>query len=204
MLRFIRKTLFAFGCALFGVLVSLVSDAPKSNPDGLWRGVEDLGSKAHPLLGAFLASAGEGLFTAIHWAVGHPVAVGIIAAIVFVPAFIAFVASLIPRRIVKDPQRLYTADQRRAGSDRSGGRCEMEGIFFTRCRRPGEHGDHWFPHSKGGATSMNNFVWACARCNTSKGARIPTFWETTRLEWRRRRYFDPSIPARPSGRVPVG
>jgi 5-methylcytosine-specific restriction endonuclease McrA len=41
------------------------------------------------------------------------------------------------------------------------------------CSRPAEHGDHFYPWSEGGSTSLQNFVAACARCNRTKGARIP-------------------------------
>jgi hypothetical protein len=200
-LHAIRKTLFALACCMFGALVAAFTDPPKASPRGLWRGLDDLASGIHPAVGAFLGAAGEGLFTAGFWAAAHPVPVAAVFAIVAVPALIASLIRMLPRAIAKDPVRLYTSDQRRVGGDRAEGRCEMEGVFFTRCRRPGEHGDHWFPHSKGGSTSMTNFVWACARCNTSKGARVPTFWETTRLEWRRRRYFPTHEHARPYGKV---
>lgn len=89
----------------------------------------------------------------------------------------------------KDPSRLFSANQRKEGFDRAGGRCELEGRFFSRCRRPAHHGDHWFPWSRGGATSMTNFVAACVKCNLAKGAKVPGAWETMRMESRRRKYF---------------
>lgn len=36
---------------------------------------------------------------------------------------------------------------------------------------------------------MANFVAACARHNTSKGAKVPTLGQTVRMEARRRKYF---------------
>ncbi|WP_311380358.1 HNH endonuclease [Arthrobacter sp. ISL-72] len=42
--------------------------------------------------------------------------------------------------------------------------------------------------SKGGSTSLQNFVAACSRCNRSKGAHIPSPARQERLERRRRRY----------------
>ena len=65
----------------------------------------------------------------------------------------------------------------------------MEGLFFSRCNGAAAHGDHWFPWSKGGPTSMENFVAACVTCNTRKGAKVPTYWQTQRLVYRRRKYF---------------
>ncbi|HEX9087849.1 MAG TPA: HNH endonuclease [Arthrobacter sp.] len=93
------------------------------------------------------------------------------------------------RKAPTDPSRLFSANQRAEGFSRAGGRCELEGWGFTRCRRPASHGDHHFPWSKGGSTSMANFVAACAKCNTSKGAKVPGFFVTLRMQTRRRRYF---------------
>lgn len=36
--------------------------------------------------------------------------------------------------------------------------------------------DHVIPHSQGGASTPDNLVAACRRCNTSKGARTLTAW----------------------------
>lgn len=92
----------------------------------------------------------------------------------------------------KDPTRLFSASQRREGFDRAGGQCEL-GTFFRRCRRPALHGDHWYPWSKGGSTSMANFVAACRKCNLSKGSKVPGSWETMLLESRRRKYFPAGV-----------
>ncbi|WP_254678877.1 HNH endonuclease signature motif containing protein [Arthrobacter sp. 24S4-2] len=63
---------------------------------------------------------------------------------------------------------------------------KLEGGFRRRCSRPAEHGDHFHPWSKGGSTSLQNFVAACSRCNRTKGARIPSPGQQERLERRRR------------------
>lgn len=88
----------------------------------------------------------------------------------------------------RDPERRFTRQQRRDGMARAGGRCELESGFGRRCNRPAEHGDHFYPWSKGGSTSLQNFVAACARCNRAKRARIPSPWQRQRLERRRRGY----------------
>jgi hypothetical protein len=88
-----------------------------------------------------------------------------------------------------DSQRLYTKAEKHHGFARAGNRCEMDGFLFFRCSRKAEHGDHHYPHSRGGATSMKNFVAACAKCNMSKGAKIPGYFATKRIEGRRRGYF---------------
>ncbi|MEZ2392168.1 HNH endonuclease [bacterium RCC_150] len=101
------------------------------------------------------------------------------------------IAVLIRSRDVRrrDPLRRFTRQQRREGLERAAGRCEMEGIFHRRCSRQAEHGDHFYPWSKGGATSLQNFVAACAPCNRVKSAKIPTPGQQRRLEQRRLEYF---------------
>lgn len=100
------------------------------------------------------------------------------------------------RAAPKDPTRMFTANQRNEGFARAGGRCEFESFAFVRCHKSAHHGDHHFPWSKGGATSMANFTAACVRCNTSKGAKLPGFFSTMRLEARRRKYFPAGIPVK--------
>ncbi|MFJ4267995.1 HNH endonuclease [Paenarthrobacter nicotinovorans] len=80
---------------------------------------------------------------------------------------------------------------------RAGGLCELETSYGRRCTRTAEHGDHFYPWSKGGATSLHNFVAACAHCNRRKSARIPSPGMLTRLERRRSTYIgaDAAVPA---------
>ncbi|MET4144041.1 HNH endonuclease [Arthrobacter sp. UYCo732] len=108
---------------------------------------------------------------------------------------LAYVGRTIARNrpLPTDPSRLFSAIQKNEGFGRAGGRCEMDGVFFMRCKAKAHHGDHHYPWSKGGSTSMANFVAACARHNTSKGAKIPTAWATMRMEARRRKYFPQGV-----------
>lgn len=94
----------------------------------------------------------------------------------------AVITSLDVRR--RDPVRRFTRQQRREGMARADGRCEF-GVGSRRCSRPAEHGDHFYPWSKGGSTTLQNFVAACSRCNRSKGARIPSPSVQRRIERRR-------------------
>ncbi|WP_354513017.1 HNH endonuclease signature motif containing protein [Paenarthrobacter sp. 4246] len=71
---------------------------------------------------------------------------------------------------------------------RAKGRCELESRYGKRCTQAAEHGDHFYPWSRGGATSLRNFVAACSQCNRRKGARIPSPGLLTRLERRRASY----------------
>lgn len=140
------------------------------------------------------------------WAQHYHLYALVVTMVLVLPWLLGQAARLVPRRVLTDPQRLFSATQRRAAAERAGGRCEMDGLLiWTRCGRPGSHGDHWMPWSRGGATTMDNHVWACAPCNLAKGARVPTFWETARIERRRRRYFSPGGDTRPGARfgVPV-
>jgi 5-methylcytosine-specific restriction endonuclease McrA len=98
----------------------------------------------------------------------------------------------------RDPVRRFSREQRREGIARAGAQCEMEAGLGRRCSRPAEHGDHFFPWSKGGSTTLQNFVAACARCNRAKGARIPSPSQQARMERRRREYVAPA------GSVSVG
>ena len=103
----------------------------------------------------------------------------------------------------RDPVRRFTRQQRREGMARAGGQCEMESGFGRRCGRPAEHGDHFYPWSKGGSTSLQNFVAACARCNRAKRAKIPSPAQQQRLERRRRDYVPPSSSVSVGERQPL-
>lgn len=124
----------------------------------------------------------------------HPKVIAAIFVFVLVVVALRLAANAAAANAPKDPQRLFTKEQRMAARERAGGQCEFEGPFFRRCTRTGEHGDHYFPHTKGGATNQANHVWACAKCNLSKGAKVPTLWHKIRLERRRRKYFPDSMP----------
>jgi 5-methylcytosine-specific restriction endonuclease McrA len=101
-----------------------------------------------------------------------------------------------------DPKRIFSLSERTSGFLRAGNQCEHFNIFGRRCTNAPTHGDHHFPHSKGGATSMSNFVALCARHNLTKGSKIPSVFATRRLERRRRGYFPPGTPVEIIGRQP--
>ncbi|MHB8318126.1 MAG: HNH endonuclease [Acidimicrobiales bacterium] len=105
------------------------------------------------------------------------------------------------RNVQKDPQRSFTPAQRLAGFNRCGNRCEHISIFGRRCTAAPTHGDHIWPHSKGGATTLANFAGLCARHNLAKGSRTPSRWAISRLERRRRGYFPPGEPVEVNWRV---
>ncbi|MFC4225488.1 HNH endonuclease [Lysinibacter cavernae] len=69
----------------------------------------------------------------------------------------------------------------------------MTARWGRRCTRTAQHGDHFFPWTKGGATSMRNYVAACAKCNLSKSSKTPTRLEKFRIEHRRRKYFGNAV-----------
>lgn len=112
------------------------------------------------------------------------IAPGVLAVVLAIAAFI--ITGRDVRR--RDPVRRFSRQQRREGMARANGQCEMEVGFRRRCARPAEHGDHFYPWSKGGSTSLQNFVAACARCNRAKSARIPSPGQQERMERRRREY----------------
>ena len=118
---------------------------------------------------------------------------------------LAITAAVLTARDVRrrDPVRRFSRQQRREGMARAGGRCELEAGFGRRCARPAEHGDHFYPWSKGGSTSLQNFVAACARCNRAKRAAIPSPGLQQRLERRRQDYAAPGASVSVGERQPL-
>ena len=127
----------------------------------------------------------------IGWAAGHPVTVGVVVGLLLAVAIVRFVRA--HRPVAQDPQRMYTAEQRREAFARAGGRCEYTGVLLAGCRQPAEHADHLHPWSRGGATSLQNCVASCSTHNLSKGAKILPAWRVRLLVRRRRRYFPPGV-----------
>ena len=141
-------------------------------------------SKTAPVTGTGPSTAGEVLGNLVNGVVAAAALPGVAAVVLGIVA--AVLTSRDGRR--RDPVRRFTRQQRREGMARAGGQCELEAGFGRRCTRPAEHGDHFYPWSKGGSTSLQNFVAACARCNRAKRARIPSPGQQQRLERRRRDY----------------
>lgn len=93
-----------------------------------------------------------------------------------------------------DQVRMFSAAQRRDGFSRAGNRCEYDGFLpWLRCTSAAEHADHFFPWSRGGATSMSNQVAACARHNLAKSDHMPSRMMQSRIARRRRRYFPAGV-----------
>ncbi|WP_426006354.1 HNH endonuclease [Paenarthrobacter sp. NyZ202] len=151
----------------------------------LITGIASLQSAAASVFSG-LNSAG-GLLESLGGAFLQAIAVPAGCMIVLVAAASTIQARDIRRR---DPIRRFSRQQRRTGMARANGQCELESAFGGRCSRPAEHGDHYYPWSKGGATSLRNFAAACSRCNRAKGARLPTPGQQARLEKRRRSYVN--------------
>jgi 5-methylcytosine-specific restriction endonuclease McrA len=133
---------------------------------------------------------------------------GVVAAVTVPGLFLVVltvVAAVIRARDLKrrDPVRRFSRQQRREGLARAGGQCEMESGLRRRCPRSAEHGDHFYPWSKGGSTSLQNFVAACARCNRTKGARVPSPGQQARIERRRRGDVAPAGSVSVGGRQPL-
>ena len=158
-----------------------------------------LTAKAAPVSGAGPSvAAGElrGMFDRVVSASALPLVVVVVLGIT---------AAVITRQDVRrrDPVRRFTRQQRREGMARANGLCELEARFGRRCGRPAEHGDHFYPWSKGGSTSLQNFVAACARCNRAKRASIPSPGQQRRMERRRREYLPPSSSISVGERQPL-
>lgn len=102
----------------------------------------------------------------------------------------------------RDEPRLFSDADRTWISKITGGRCEHRWLFgLLRCRHKGEHMDHHYPWSKGGATDRHNLVWLCARHNIRKSDHVPTWFDTWVLYRARLKYLPPRWRgyARPDG-----
>ena len=140
----------------------------------------------------------------VELAQAHPSIAGLTAAVLGLWLLVRLARNGLSVAATKDPRRAYSSDERKAGFGRAGGRCEFDAwLGLSRCGRAAEHGDHWWPHSRGGATSMPNLVAGCAWHNRSKGATLPTRGQTRRITRRRRRYFPEGIPLVPGERYQV-
>lgn len=101
-----------------------------------------------------------------------------------------------------DPQRLFTDRDREWINSCTQRRCEHRKWFgLARCKYKGEQLDHWYPWSKGGATSRHNLVNLCAKHNRRKSDHVPYWWQTRLLARARMNYFPPRWRAyvRPDG-----
>jgi len=150
------------------------------------------------------SSAGVGVVREVFSDMFDGVLAAVMAPGLFAVALVVVAAVVNARDIRRrDPVRRFTRQQRREGMARAGGQCEMEAGLRRRCSLPAEHGDHFYPWSKGGSTSLQNFVAACARCNRAKGARIPSPGQQERLERRRRSYLPPESSVSVGERQPL-
>jgi 5-methylcytosine-specific restriction endonuclease McrA len=129
------------------------------------------------------------------------IVVGVILAFLFLILLLRRYAS--GAMVQRDPQRDFSAAQRREGFARAGHRCEHKPLLWLRCTAAPTHGDHIYPHSRGGATSLANFQALCARHNLAKADRAPSRFYIWYLERRRRRYFRVPEQARVEYRIGV-
>lgn len=70
---------------------------------------------------------------------------------------------------VKDPQRLFTPEQRAAIYRRGEGKCAICGCKVD---ENDFHADHIIPHCKGGHTTIANGQLLCSKCNLEKSDKI--------------------------------
>jgi hypothetical protein len=120
-------------------------------------------------------------------------------------AWIALVAVLLLRspRLHRwrrrDPDRWFDSHQRSQGRARADGRCEYTAgwAWWRRCPAPAQEADHFWPWARGGATSIDNLVAACAVHNQAKGGRQPSAISRWAIAVRRRGYFPAGVPRTP-------
>lgn len=88
----------------------------------------------------------------------------------------------------RDPRRTFTNAEKERMMAHCGHRCENV-KWYGRCRNTTRlAGDHWFPHARGGKTSEKNLVILCQECNSTKSAKLPTWWQTFLITQSRKRY----------------
>jgi hypothetical protein len=123
-----------------------------------------------------------------------PWLVGVFA-LVALKAVARTIRAVIHGRHRQDPQRRLSRPERAEIFARAGQRCEQISWLFGRCgETEGLHADHIHPHSRGGATVVENGQALCQRHNKQKSARVPWNWELARLARRRETYFPPGMP----------
>ena len=96
----------------------------------------------------------------------------------------------------RDPRRGFTVAERRAAFELAAHRCEHNSLFWHPCTNTPTQGDHIFPWSRGGRTTMSNQQALCPFHNSRKSGTVPTRLYILRLQWRRRRYFPDGVPSR--------
>ncbi|WIB65497.1 HNH endonuclease [Curtobacterium sp. MCBD17_040] len=99
-----------------------------------------------------------------------------------------------------DQRRMFSGAQKQEAKRRAGGRCEHSSAGF-RCKQPGQHADHIYPWSKGGATEMSNCQSLCATHNLQKSNHVPSPFYIHRLQRRRARYFPTGVSPRVEWRL---
>lgn len=104
----------------------------------------------------------------------------------------------------RDTPRLFTEKQKRnihyrARRHRGSkyGTCEWIVMGVFSCSNKSTQADHWFPHANGGKTTMKNAVALCKQHNGRKSNHIPSWWLTTRIAHRRKRYYHFNDERRP-------
>jgi 5-methylcytosine-specific restriction endonuclease McrA len=110
-------------------------------------------------------------------------------------AMVRTVRSVVHGRHSKDPQRRFSGCERAMIFARAGNRCEQQSWLFGRCgESEGLQADHIHPHTRGGATVIENGQALCRRHNKQKSARVPWNWQLDRLARRREAYFPTGAP----------
>ena len=136
----------------------------------------------------------------IGWLTANPLALAVIGFVIIVVLLVRTARA--KRPVQTDPQRMFTAAQRAEAKRRAGGRCEHS-FWGMRCHRPGEHADHIYPWSRGGATAMSNCQSLCQHHNLAKSAKIPSRFYISALARRRRAYFPEGIQTAVEWRQPL-
>jgi 5-methylcytosine-specific restriction endonuclease McrA len=123
-----------------------------------------------------------------------PWLVGVFA-LIALTRIVRAVRAVIHGRHRQDLQRRFSGEQRLEIFARAGHRCEQYSWLLGRCGATEDlQADHVHPHSRGGATVIENGQALCRQHNKHKSARVPWNWQLDRLARRRLAYFPASAP----------
>ncbi|WP_073420458.1 HNH endonuclease [Geodermatophilus nigrescens] len=130
----------------------------------------------------------------LHEVLGRPWLVALLAVLALVKV-VGVGRAVVHGRHPRDPVRRLSRTDRRVVLDRASHRCEHHSLVEGRCRATEDlQADHVHPHSRGGATAVENGQALCRRHNKQKSARVPWDWQLRRLARRRVAYSPPGVP----------
>ena len=142
------------------------------------------------LRGRAVRTVFDPLIEALQYVLAEAPWLAVVIALLVVLGLVRAVRAVIHGRHRRDAQRRFSSSQRALILSRAGHRCERRSWLYGRCTETDAlQADHVHPHSRGGATTVENGQALCRRHNKQKAARVPWNWELARLARQRQAYF---------------